>query len=224
MSSCGTFIRQSESNFKAAQNLVKLLGEKFKFSFEEGWPVVCETPVDKLQRKFKKDRKKLNPYRAIKKPRTAFSFFTQTMRSKIAADHPTSSFGEVSKHVSVAWKKLSDKERTKYTKMESSDKERYQKERDELKSKLESQPAGDATTTEASPEPTSEPDETSTESKKRTTSKGKGGKSTPKSDGKTTATKGKTASGTKGKSSAAKGKGKGKGSTKAKASPEAVTA
>ena len=162
-------IRQSEDYFKFTQKLITSLSEKFNFSHEEAWSHISPSKsVENLQRHFKRERKRNDPLSQVKKPRTAFSFFTQEHRPKVQASNPTASFGDLSRLVSVDWKKLSDKQLKRFKEMETVDKERYNVERSRVLSEIaESTSASEtsASTTTAAPAPSQETS-TASESKK----------------------------------------------------------
>jgi len=162
-----TIVRSSESNFKLTRRIVETLSEKYGFTFEEGWQAVCDSSVEYLTRKFKRERRRNNPYSSVKKPRTSFSFFTQERRAQIATKNPKATFGELSKLVSVAWKALSTKERKRFQDMEAKDKIRYQTERDAVRLQLESAANETVTTTETVAEPVVETPAATTTTKKR---------------------------------------------------------
>ena len=160
MSLTTSLIRQSESNFKLAQKLVTSLSEAFNFSFEDGWANVCNTNIDALKRKFKKDNKKKNPFSSIKNARTSFSFYTKDNRERISKENPKATFGELSKLVSAEWNKLTDKEKKVYKNKEIKDKTRYQKEREELAKKLESEAQNQSSSEEVVVSPAPAPTKT----------------------------------------------------------------
>ena len=160
MSLTTSLIRQSESNFKLAQKLVTSLSEAFNFSFEDGWANVCNTNIDALKRKFKKDNKKKNPFSSIKNARTSFSFYTKENRERISKENPKATFGELSKLVSAEWNKLTDKEKKVYKNKEIKDKTRYQKEREELAKKLESEAQNQSSSEEVVVSPAPAPTKT----------------------------------------------------------------
>ena len=158
--SCTNVIRSDEKCFALAQKIVNSLSEKYSLNADEAWECVSTTSVQNLTKRFKKIKKANNPLSSIKKPRTAFSFFTKTQRVKIGKNNPKATFGELSKLVSQAWKKLSDKEMKVYRTMETKDKKRYEDEKAELLSKLS---AEQSTATENASTETSEPVSPSTE-------------------------------------------------------------
>jgi hypothetical protein len=126
-------IRHSEETFKLANNITQLLAEKFGFAPADAWAVLSPTrSVEALQKHFRRERKRNDPLAQVKKPRTAFSFFTQENRAKLQAKNPNASFGELSRLVSADWKKLSASQMKKYKDMETADKSRYQTERERV--------------------------------------------------------------------------------------------
>ena len=177
-----TAIRQSEANFKLAQKIVASLSESFNFSFEDGWANVCNTNIEALKRKFKKDNKKNNPYSAIKNPRTSFSFYTKENRALIQKKNPKATFGQLSKLVSAEWNNLTEKEKKVYKKKETNDKLRYKKEREALAKQLESEAASQPAVEENLVSPTPAPSSKSSKSSKKASKSSKSsGKSATKS-------------------------------------------
>ena len=136
-----TQIRKSEDNFKLAQQICKLFSEHYSKDEEEVWGVLSPNhSVTKIQKRFKKQRKANDPLSSVKKPRTAYSFFTQDKRQSIQDEHPNVAFGELSKLVAKAWKKLSDTQMAKYKKKETEDKDRYATEKAAVLAELERNP------------------------------------------------------------------------------------
>jgi hypothetical protein len=122
-------IGSSDVAFKLSQKIVSTLAEKFSFKFEDGWNAVSSRPVDNIQKRLKREKRKNNPAGHVRKPRTAFSFFTQKQRPVSQAAHPTSSFGELSRFVSEAWRALTPVQMAEFKAMEVADKTRYQQEK-----------------------------------------------------------------------------------------------
>lgn len=176
-----TAIRQSEDNFKLVQKVVATLSESFSFSFEEAWSKVCNTNIDALKRKFKKDNKKNNPFSVIKNPRTSFSFYTKENRANIAKKNPKATFGELSKLVSAEWNNLTEKEKKIYKNKEIKDKARYKKERETLAKKLEADAANNTSNEEIVVSPAPAPVSKSTKSKSKSSGKSTGSKTASKS-------------------------------------------
>lgn len=205
-----TQIRKSEDNFKLAQAICKLVAEKYEKTEEEVWEVLSPNyPVSKIQKRFKKHKKANDPLSSVKKPRTAYSFFTKDKRQDMAKKNPDVSFGDLSRLVSAEWKKLSESQLTKYKKKEEDDRERYNKEKTKVLAELERNPPA--------PVQAEEPADEAEPVVKKTTPKNKGGKGKAKVTVEAEVTVEKTV--TKGKKSTGKGKG---GNKKAQAA--AVTA
>lgn len=193
-----TLIRKSEDNFKLAQAICKELAAHFNKDEEEVWGVVSPShTVVKLTKKFKKLRKANDPLNGVKKPRTAYSFFTQDKRQAMSEANPDVSFGELSKLVAAAWKNLSDSQRAKYSKKETADKERYNTEKAEVLAELERNPPAPVQTEESTTEeaaPVEKPAKKSRAPKSKSTKTekpAKAEKSTTTKKGKGVASKGK---------------------------------
>lgn len=131
-----SLIRSNEASFKLAQRLVDELSTKFNFSKEDGWSHVCTMSVEAVAKKQRRDRKRADPLRKIKKPRTAFSFFTQSQRPLIQGKNPTAKFGELSRLVSQEWKSLSEAQMKDYKEKEATDRARYTQESAALRAQL----------------------------------------------------------------------------------------
>lgn len=180
--SCSTLIRKSEDNYKLVRKVVEALSTKYEFNLEEGWAVVCDSAFNKLDHKFRRERRRNNPYSQVKKPRTAFSFYTAAQRATVAEQNQNASFGDISKLVAQQWKALSDKQKSKYRDMETADKERYQTDREKVRLELEAagpveETTEEPTTTEETPAPeTPAPTKSGKGKGKRSSTKGKSGK------------------------------------------------
>jgi hypothetical protein len=72
--------------------------------------------------------KKVKDPNAPKKGMSAFMMFSNEQRSKIKADNPEASFGEIGRKVGEAWKGLTDKQKQTYVKKAEQDKQRYESE------------------------------------------------------------------------------------------------
>lgn len=155
-------IRSSEGNFKLSQKLVEALSSKFNFSQVDGWNHVCSMSVESCIRRFRKEKRKNDPTKCVKKPRTAFSFFTQEQRKSIQDNNPTAKFGELSRLVSIAWKSLSDSQLKLYKEREVADRQRYNTELQACRERL----AAEASSTVASSTPVEATAVVSTPSKK----------------------------------------------------------
>ena len=64
-----------------------------------------------------------------KRPRTAYAFFMKENRANIAAKNPGTTPRDLMKYIAADWKKLSDNEKAKYSKMASDDRERWDRDR-----------------------------------------------------------------------------------------------
>lgn len=174
-------LRQSEDNFKLALSITNAFCEKFELSREEAWSALSPNrSVEALQKHFKRERRRNDPLAQVKKPRTAFSFFTQENRAKVQAKNPSASFGELSRLVSADWKKLSDSQLKKYKQMESTDKERYQTERARVLAEVAQNAAQETTETPST--------QTTTETPAAPTKKATKGTKSPKSSKTSTTT------------------------------------
>lgn len=174
--SCAAVIRKDESYFNLAHRIVSVIVESNSLNFDETWTLVSTNTIQQLQKRFRKIRRANNPLVNVKKPRTAFSFYTKNCRTKIANDNPKATFGELSKLVSKAWGSLSEKEKSKYKKMETEDRARYAAEKEKVLAES-AQQSEEVTTTETSndvEEPVSETK--STKKRKTTTSSEKSAK------------------------------------------------
>ena len=134
-------IGSSDVTFKLTQKVVASLAEKFSFKFEDGWSTISSRTIENIQKRLKREKRRANPTSSIKHPRTSFSFFTQRQRPISQAAHPTASFGDLSRFVSEAWKALTPEQMAEYKALETSDKVRYQTERDALLASAGSEPA-----------------------------------------------------------------------------------
>ncbi|KAF6200455.1 hypothetical protein GE061_004898 [Apolygus lucorum] len=64
----------------------------------------------------------------IKRPRTAYIFFSMDRRQMVMREHPNSSFAETTRILGRMWAKLTTQEKGKYTKRAEADKRRYERE------------------------------------------------------------------------------------------------
>jgi hypothetical protein len=205
-------LRQSEDNFKLALSITNALCERFELSREEAWSALSPNrTVEALQKHFKRERRRNDPLAQVKKPRTAFSFFTQENRAKVQAKNPSASFGELSRLVSADWKKLSDSQLKKYKQMESTDKERYQTERARVLAEVAQNAAQETTETPSTQTPTETPAATT----KKATKSSKSSKTSTTTE----STPATTAAPTKPSKSAKKAS-KGKGGKKSRATAQ----
>jgi hypothetical protein len=131
-----SLISQNENNCKLAQKLVHELSQKFSLNEGDCWTAVCNKPYEMVVRRIRRNHRKNDPLSAVKKPRTAFSFFTQDNREKIRAANPAATFGDVARLVSKAWGALSAEQLASYKDREATDKRRYRTELDAAKANL----------------------------------------------------------------------------------------
>ena len=122
-------IGSSDVSFKLSQKIVSALAEKFAFKFEDGWDTISSRPIESIQKRIRRDKRRANPTSSIKHARTGFSYFTQKERPVCQAEHPEATFGELSRYVSEKWKALSPESLAEFKAMEIEDKVRYQNER-----------------------------------------------------------------------------------------------
>jgi len=109
-----------------------------------------------------KEKKKQGP----KRPLSAYMFFCQAMRPDVKKDNPNANFSDLGKLLGQKWQLLKDSEKKPYEKQNAIDKERYEKEKDELNRKE----AEDQTTETA--EPKAKKPKTTTAAKKEKSKKG----------------------------------------------------
>lgn len=118
-------LKGAEGQYKLVSKVVRSICESNSLNFETVWATISNRECEYFDRHFKRHKRRNDPFRQVKKPRTAFSFFTQANRNDIQTKHPNLSFGEVSKLVGEQWKNLDDKARSKYIQLETEDKARY---------------------------------------------------------------------------------------------------
>jgi hypothetical protein len=118
-------IRESVSHYKLARKVVEQICQSNNLEVGTVWSALCTKDFDGLDRHFRREKRRNDPLSSVKKPRTAFSFFTQANRNDIQLKNPTLSFGAVSKIVGEQWKALDDTARGRYLTLETEDKSRY---------------------------------------------------------------------------------------------------
>ena len=165
-------LKSDEQLFKTMKKVLTHLGDNIVgHTFDSLWEFVSSKPVDYYARHFRRENKRTNPLSSIKRPRTAYTFFTSERRNAIKASNPDKSFGDISKMVAAEWRKLSDKKRAAYVKREDADKQRYEAAKAEL---LASGSTAEPVEAPVAEEPVSQ--EASPPAKKSTKAKSKGGK------------------------------------------------
>lgn len=125
-------LKGAEGQYKLVSKVVRSICESNSLNFETVWATISNRECEYFDRHFKRHKRRNDPFRQVKKPRTAFSFFTQANRNDIQTKHPNLSFGEVSKLVGEQWKNLDEKSRAKYIQLETEDKARYTAARKEV--------------------------------------------------------------------------------------------
>jgi hypothetical protein len=122
-------LRQNEATFKLVRQVVEHVCTTNNLQFATVWPTDSTKECEHYERHFRRERRKNDPLRDVKKVRTAFSYFTQEQRPLITAKHHDLPFGEVSKLVGQQWASLDQTTRAKYQTEEAKDKTRYEGER-----------------------------------------------------------------------------------------------
>tara|TARA_B100000927_G_C16393349_1_gene440259 strand:- start:6 stop:686 length:681 start_codon:yes stop_codon:yes gene_type:complete len=118
--------RADESQYKLGKQIVTFICTENNLDFNTVWESVSNKDIEYFDRYHRREKKKNEPLAGIKKPRTAFSFFTQENRSIIASKHPNLEFGAISKLVGQQWKSLNDSSKNKYLNLQKEDRIRYQ--------------------------------------------------------------------------------------------------
>lgn len=118
-------LKGAEGQYKLVRKVLDFVCTSHNLNFEAVWSSVSNRETDYFDRHFKRQKRRNDPLHQVKKPRTAFSFFTQANRNDIQTKHPQLSFGEVSKLVGEQWKGLDEKSRARYLELEAADKARY---------------------------------------------------------------------------------------------------
>lgn len=132
-------LKGAESQYKLVNKVVHAICESNKLDFDTVWSTISNRECEYFNRHFKRQKRRDDPLRQVKKPRTAFSFFTQANRNEIQTKLPNLAFGEVSKVVGEQWRGLDDKSRAKYIQLETDDKARYALARNDVMVALASQ-------------------------------------------------------------------------------------
>jgi FtsZ-interacting cell division protein ZipA len=126
-------LKHSEDHFKLMVKVLTHLADSVEGQTFDGlWELVSSKPVEYYRRHFRRENKRTNPLASIKRPRTAYTFFTSERRNAIKEGNPDKGFGEISQLLAVEWHALSDKKRATYVKREQADKVRYETAKAEL--------------------------------------------------------------------------------------------
>lgn len=67
-----------------------------------------------------------------KRPTTAFFAFSSEKRPEIKEAHPDWKVGDIAKELGKLWKEMSDEEKAPYNDIAAKDKERYEREKEEM--------------------------------------------------------------------------------------------
>lgn len=122
-------LRKNETAYKLVKQVVEHICTANGLDFKTVWATVSNREPAVFDRHFRRERRRHDPLNNVKKPRTAFSFFTQEQRPKISEKHPEMAFGDVSKLVGQQWASLDATTKAGYLAQEAEDKKRYEAER-----------------------------------------------------------------------------------------------
>tara|TARA_B100000424_G_C22872920_1_gene464862 strand:- start:252 stop:716 length:465 start_codon:yes stop_codon:yes gene_type:complete len=112
---------------KSMTDLSKLIGVAWKAADDlEKRPFQESAASD--HELYRKEIEKYNK-RKPKRPRTAYAFFMQTERSKVAKKYPEKNPRELMQYIALAWKQLSKEEKQTYTDMAVEDRQRWTNEK-----------------------------------------------------------------------------------------------
>jgi hypothetical protein len=120
-----SLIRGTEGSFNLARKIVDALSTKFQFDATEGWNEVCSAPIEKVERRFRRERLHKKKLRNVKGPHSSYLIYSMDVRPSIIKQNPTASLTETSKIIANQWHQLSTSEREKYTKLAQKDRDRY---------------------------------------------------------------------------------------------------
>ena len=142
-----SLIRGTEGSFNLARKIVDALSTKFQFDAAEGWNEVCSAPIEKVERRFRRERLHKKKLRNVKGPHSSYLIYSMDVRPTVIKQNPKASLTETSKIIANQWHKLSPSEREKYTKLAQKDRERYNTELAAAKAKEAAQEAANPTQT-----------------------------------------------------------------------------
>ena len=120
-----SLIRGTEGSFNLARKIVDALSTKFQFDASEGWNEVCSAPIEKVERRFRRERLHKKKLRNVKGPHSSYLIYSMDVRPTVIKQNPTASLTETSKIIATQWHQLSTSDREKYTKLAQKDRERY---------------------------------------------------------------------------------------------------
>ena len=142
-----SLIRGTEGSFNLARKIVDALSTKFQFDAAEGWNEVCSAPIEKVERRFRRERLHKKKLRNVKGPHSSYLIYSMDVRPTVIKQNPNASLTETSKIIANQWHKLSTSDREKYTKLAQKDRERYNTELAAAKAKEAAQEAANPTQT-----------------------------------------------------------------------------
>ena len=84
---------------------------------------------DLIKKYLKQTDKKVNKKKNndIKRPKSAYIYFLEEVRPKIAKKYPDDKLGDISKRIGKLWQSLNSKDKDKYAKLAKKDVERFKK-------------------------------------------------------------------------------------------------
>jgi hypothetical protein len=136
-----TEMKKDKRSFDLMVKVITHLSENVENqTFDTLWDLVSSKPLKFYTKHFRHEAKKNNPLSDVKRPRTAYTYFTKDRRNAIRDENPDRSFGDISKLLSVEWRALSARKLSTYTKLEQADKSRYAKEKVEVEAHLATTP------------------------------------------------------------------------------------
>lgn len=128
--------KSNESQYKLVKQVLTFVCSENNLDFKTVWQSISNKDPEYFDRHHKREKRKTEPLAGLKKPRTAFSFFTQENRSIIAEKHPNLEFGEISKLVGSQWRGLNDSAKSKYMALQDEDRIRYETARQHIADNL----------------------------------------------------------------------------------------
>jgi len=118
---------RTENNDLSMIQISKIIGEEWRGLSDDGKrPFHDQAAAD--HEKYKTAKEAYDASKP-KRPRTAYAFFMKENRANIAAKNPGTTPRDLMKYIAADWKKLSDNEKAKYSKMASDDRERWDRDR-----------------------------------------------------------------------------------------------
>lgn len=128
------YMRRNEDTFKAVGLVLDLLVADKPESERESartalWSTISRHDAKYFQHVYKRRRNASNPLRIakVKRPSTAYAFFTQEMHTSVKGQHPNVEFGDLSKIIRKMWTDLSADKKQRYIDLAAQDNTRYHK-------------------------------------------------------------------------------------------------